>query len=83
MECKFKIGDEVIVTKKLEYYIYKYSRDKEMYNLISEKFIVIKIEKIYDLNKYRIYLSDTNNYVFEDCLELEDIKIKWVNQKKK
>lgn len=77
MECKFKIGDEVIVTKKLEYYIKNSGWTTKMYDLINNEFIIS------DIHGDRIFLKNYGFYVYEDCIELlgDDIKIKWINKK--
>ena len=77
MECKFKVGDRVIVTKKLEHYIKNRGWNTKMYDLINGEFIIS------DILGDNIFLKDFGFYVYEDCIELlgDDIKIKWINKK--
>lgn len=77
MISDFKVGDRVIVTKKLEHYIKNRGWNTKMYDLINGEFIIS-----YILGD-KIHLKGFGFYVYEDCIELlgDDIKIKWINKK--
>lgn len=81
MISDFKVGDRVIITKKLEYYIKNRGWSTKMYDLINGEFIISDIQS--DIQGNKIVLKDFGFYVYEDCIELlgDDIKIKWINKK--
>ncbi len=75
---EIKIGDKIIITDKLENYIYDYDWPEEMHDLINKVYVILNIDHMTDTHDDRIktyHIEDKFNekwYIPEDCVKRTD-----------
>ena len=90
-ETTFKVGDNVVVSPKLYYYVQNYDWSEKMLEMIGKNYKIMRID-FYNLSgKHRYFLNNSNhNYVYADCIKLVNeekkeeppIKVRWYKKGK-